>query len=191
MRRQTQGKDAVKHSHSAVAVIGNGSTVSADNIYLTGGGNRSVDGSPKVIQQGANTGATCSVSDVIKYVNIILQGAMSATGVSSNTQGWIEYAVVFRQEIFVAIPTTNLGTKTLGDIASQMFRGDCLWTGQFPISVNQPNVQEVKIKLPKKCNKVHLGDNLILYSIFRDAVITDLQTDTVKLIKSYHFKVYS
>ena len=60
VRRQTIGKDPIKHSHTLVANIGNGSTVSADNIYLTGGGNRSADGSPKAIQQGADTADTCS-----------------------------------------------------------------------------------------------------------------------------------
>jgi len=193
VKRMTMGKDPVKHSHTLVQVIGNGSNVNASTIIITGAGDRSLDGTFKSIQQNATTSDQVSVSDIVKYVNIILQGAITAEGNNGNTstQGWVEWALVWRDEVFIPIPSTNLGTQTLGDIANQMFRGDCLMTGQFPVSVNLPNVETITVKLPKKAIKWHIGDSLALYTSFRDADTTDLQTDTVKLLNSYHFKVYS
>ncbi len=193
IKRLTMGKDPVKHSHTVVTLQGNGSVVNVLGLIQTGAGDRSTDGAAKAIQQGSNTGKIVAVSDIIKYVNIILQGAVTAEGNNGNTstQGWVEWAVVFRNETLVTVPTTNIGVQTLGDICSQMFRGDCLMSGQFPVSVNQPNVERIMLKLPKKANKWAIGSQLVLYTIFRDADTADLQTDTVKVVKSVHFKVYS
>ncbi len=191
IRRQTMGRTAVKHSHTFVGIIGNGSLVGTDTIYQTGAGDRSLDGSEKAIQSDSTTGAKCAVGDLIKYVTIHLQGAVTQAGEGAFTQGWIEWAVVFRNEVFIPIPTTNLGIQTLGDIATQMFRGDCLMTGCFPTSLNLPNCQDILVKIPDKARVLKLGTNLDIYTIFRDANTTDVATNTVKLINSYNFKVYS
>jgi len=192
-KRVTMGKDPVKHSHTLVSIIGNGSNVSVLGLIQTGAGDRSDDGTVKAIQQAANTGKNVSVSDIVKYANIIIQAAVTTEGndPQSQTQGWIEWAITWRNEEFKTIPSTNLGTQTLGDIASQMFRGDCLMSGQFPVSVNLPNIETIKLKLPAKAIKWRIGNQLILHTIFRDADTTDLQTDTIKIVKSIHFKVYS
>ncbi len=193
IKRQTMGKDPVKHSHSIVSVVGNGSAVVTLGLIQTGAGDRSTDGAAKAIQSGSNTGKIVAVSDIIKYTNVIIQAAITAEGAqqNSNTQGWVEWALVFRNEQLVSIPSTNIGTQTLGDICSQMFRGDCLMTGQFPVSVNLPNIEVISLKHPKKAIKWSIGSQLVLYTMFRDADTTDLQTDTVKIVKSAHFKVYS
>jgi len=133
------------------------------------------------------------VSTIVKYLNITLQGAVRTSEEPQNedVQGWIEWAVVWRDEVEIPIPVTNIGTKTLMDIAMQMFRGDCLLTGTFSVSHNLPNVANITIKLPKKAIKWRLGDELTLYTIFRAANTTDLTTDTVRLMITHFFKAYN
>ncbi len=190
--RLTMGKEPIKHSHTNVSIIGNGSNVGQRGLIRTNAGDRSVDGSNVTIRSESTTSTIVQVGDIVKYINIVLQAAVTTEGndPQSQTQGWLEWALVWRDEVTLTIPNTNLGVRTLGDIAMQMFRGDCIMTGQFPVSVNLPNIQEIKIKLPKKSVKWHLGDELTLYTIFRDADTTDLQTDTVKLVLSAFFKSY-
>ncbi len=193
IRRQTVGLTAVKHSQTLVSVIGNGSLVTQNGFLFTNVGDRSLDGTAKTIQEEADTASRVQVGSVVKNVRIELQAAITPAGNNGNTstQGWLEWAVVWRNEVNIPIPATNLGVQTLGDIAQQMFRGDCLLTGSFPLSVNLPNVQTILLKLPKKAVKWNLGDTLVLYLSFRDADTTDLQTDTVKVIQSEFFKAYN
>ena len=191
IKYKTKGKTAVKHSHTLVQIIGNGSQVGTDTIYQTSAGDRSLDGSEKVIQDSGTTGAKCQVGDLIKYVTVHLQSAITQEGETAFTQGWIEWAIVFRNEVFIPIPTTNLGIQTLGDIATQMFRGDCILTGCFPVSLNLPNCVDIPVKIPDKAQTLKLGSNLDLYTIFRDANTTDIATNTIKLLNSYNFKVYN
>ncbi len=193
IKRETMGKEAIKHTHTLIGIIGNGSNVVNDTIIETNAGDRSSDGLVYSIQNSANTGRQVMVGDIVKYLRIVLQAAVTAEGkdAQSETQGWVEWAVVFRNETTVPIPSTNIGTQTIGDIATTMFRGDCLMTGQFPVSVNLPNVETIQIKLPKKAIKFKTGSEIILYSLFRDSDITNLETDTVKLVKSFAFKAYN
>ncbi len=64
-------------------------------------------------------------------------------------------------------------------------------SGQFPVSVNLPNVENILLKLPNKAVKQRIGSELTLYYFFRSADVTDLDTDTTRFIASEHFKVYS
>ena len=187
------GKDPIKHSTTFIGTIGNGSNVAERTLIQTNAGDRSLDGLATVIQQEANTATNVQVSDIVKYVNITLQLAVTEQGqtAQNDTQGWFEWAVVWRDEVSIPIPSTNLGTRHLGDLAMQMFRGDCLMTGQMPVSVNLPNVQNITIKLPKKAIKWKLGDELTLYSHFRSSNVTDLETDTVRSVIFHYFKAYS
>jgi len=192
IRRATMGKTAIKRSATLVSTIGNGSLVGERTLVATNTGDRSLDGGAKVIQEQATTSTAVQVGDVIKYVNIVLQSAVTEAGQSAqnDTQGWLEWAVVWRDEVSIPIPSTNLGTAHLGDLAMQMFRGDCLLTGQFPVSVNLPNIERIVLKLPKKAVKWNLGDELTLYTHFRSANVTDLETDTVRLIQFHYYKAY-
>ncbi len=193
IKRVTLGKDPIKHSNTLIATIGNGSNVVIRPLVVTNAGDRSLDGSNTIYGENAATGSTVMLSDIVKYVNIVLQAAITEEGqtAQNETQGWLEWAVVWRDEVEIPIPSTNLGTRTVGDLAMQMFRGDCLMTGQFPVSVNLPNVETITIKLPKKAVKWHLGDELSIYTHFRSAEVTDLSTDTVRLVTMHYFKSYS
>jgi len=191
IKRVTMGKDPIKHSATKVSTIGNGSLVGAQTLISTNAGDRSLDGGLKVIQAQANTGNIVMVSSIVKYITVHFQSAITDAGVAINSQGWLEYAVVWRDEVLITPPTTNLGTLTLGDICTQMFRGDCITTGNFPVSVNLPNSHSIQIKLPKKAVKWRLGDQLILFTIFRSATVTDVDTTSTRLLASSNFKVYN
>jgi len=193
IKRVTMGKDPIKQAHTLVTLHGNGSNVSEFLLYETRTGDRSLDGSAQSTKLGGSTSQVVEISDIIKYVNIVIQTAITEAGQTNqdDTQGWLEWAVVWRNEVSIPIPSTNLGTETIGVLASRMFRGDCLMTGQFPVSVNLPNVQPITIKLPAKAIKQKIGNELTLYFHFRASNSTDLTTDTVKSITSTHFKTYS
>ncbi len=187
------GKDPIKLAVALTSTIGNGSNVGEFTLVQTNTGDRSLDGSAQVIRAESSTSNIVQISDIVKYVNIIMQSAVTEEGqtAQNDTQGWLEWAVVWRNEVAIPIPSTNLGTTPLGVLASHMFRGDCLMTGQFPVSVNLPNVETVTLKLPNKAVKWKIGAVLTLYTFFRSSNVTDLTTDTVRLIESAHYKVYS
>ncbi len=187
------GKDAIKHSHSFISNIGNGSNVGERRIIATGAGDRSLDGGTTTIMGEVNLGTLVQVATIVKYLNITLQAAVRVGEEPQNeeTQGWLEWAVVFRNETDKSIPSTNLGTKTLADIATSMFRGDCLMTGAFPVSHNLPNIANITLKLPKKAVKWKVGSELNMYTFFRDADVTVLATDSVRLVQQFMFKAYN
>ena len=192
-KRLTMGKEPIKHSATLISTIGNGSNVGQRTLITTNAGNRSLDGSATTIRAQNNTSINVQVGDIVKYVNITLQTAITEAGQTQqdDTQGWLEWAVVWRDEVDIPIPATNLGIQHLGDLAMQMFRGDCIMTGQFPCSVNLPNLTNITIKLPKKAIKYKLGCVLSIYTHFRSSNVTDLTTDTVRLVEFHHFKSYS
>ncbi len=193
IRRQTIFKTPIKHSNTLIATVGNGSNVTQDIIIQTQAGDRSLDGSNTTIKTQSTTSRSVMVGDVVKYINIVIQSAITEEGqtAQNDTQGWLEWAVVWRAEVDIPIPSTNLGTKTIGDLATAMFRGDCLMTGQFPVSVNLPNVEVIQLKLPKKATVYKLGNVLSLYYAFRSSNVTDLTTDTVRVVNTTKFKAYT
>ncbi len=187
------GKDPIKHSQTKVHVLGQGSVTGFHNLITTKAGSRSLDGSVQDIQESANTSSIVMISSIIKYITIHFQVAITEEGQSAQNdmQGWLEYGLVWFNEVDVNVPSTNLGTQTLGDIMTKMFRGDCIATGNIPCSVNLPNSRDLVIKLPKKAIKWNIGDTLKLYIHWRSSNSTDLDTNSVKLITSSNFKVYN
>ncbi len=193
IKRVTMGKDPIKHSQTAVSTIGGGSIPGDTILIKTTVGNRSLDGSTDAIQSQANTAINVMVSTIVKYLHLTIKAAVTEEGqtAQNDTQGWIEWAIVFREEVAIPIPSTNTGINTLGDIATKMFRGDCLMTGSFPVSVNLPNQTQIQLKLPKKAVKWRMGAELTLYTLFRSSNVTDLETNSVRLIQDWGFKAYN
>jgi len=189
--RATKGKDGIKHSATLISVHGNGSNVQEMVLAETTVGDRSLDGSGQTIRESATTGNLVQTSDIIKYINLKIQSTVTQAGEDQFANGFIEWAIVFRREVDIPIPSTNLGTLTLPVIATRMFRGDCLMTGTFPIAFTLPNQTDIMLKLPKKAIKFMIGNQLKLYFIFRSGQSTDLETDTIKTLTSTIFKVYS
>jgi len=193
IKRATMGKEPIKHSTTLITTVGQGSNVETFDLITTNAGDRSNDGSPKVIKEQMSTGNLVMVGDIVKYVNVILQCAVTEEGqtAQNDIQGWLEWAVTWRNEVTVPIASTNLGVRTVGDLATAIYRGDCLMTGQFPVSVNLPNVERITLKLPNKSVKFKLGCELVIHTHFRSSNVTDLDTNTIRLIQSEFFKSYN
>lgn len=193
IRRQTMGKEAVKHSGTFVANVGNGSAAGVLTAIVTNVGLRLNTGATSTIQAQANTSNTCMVGDIIKYIDFCIEVCARGITVYPDAQdnGWLEYAIVKQKEGDVTIATTNLGTKTLGDICTQVFRGDCLWTGCIPVGAQQPNSLDIKIKLPKVFTKMQQGSKLQLLTFMRSSNSADVRTTSHRLVLSYRYKCYN
>lgn len=187
--RLTRGKLGVKHSGTLIDNIGTTSVPTEFEIIRTDTGARTIDGFPQTIQNEAATDEICRVGDLIRYVNIHIQAAARDTVAADN--GWLEYAIVTKREGDVSIPITRTGTQTLGDIATQMYRNECIWTGFFPIGRRMPNGAELRIKLPSTKMQLHIGDQVILYVYFRSQLSTSMESDNIRVILSYNYKAYS
>ncbi len=193
-RRMTKGKVPVKHSSTLVDNTGAGvGSFFAHLLYDVDAGLRSTSGAVQVIQDKANTEEECRIGDVVKYVNICLQASPrgpSPTDDNDNA-GWLEWAVVWQREKLGAPTVANIGVLTLGVICSHAFRENCLMTGCFPIGTKQAMAQDLRIKIPKRCCGLKLGDSLNIYCYVRTSLSTDTRTDSHRLIASSHFKAYS
>ncbi len=193
-RRQTLGKDAIKHSSTLVDNTGQGvGSFFQHLIFDTSVGARGLAGGNQNIQDVANIEETCMVSDVIKYVNICLE--CSPRGVEPTNDldnaGWLEWAVVWQRERSAVPTVANIGILTLGVICSHVFRENCIMTGCFPLGTKQAMSQDIKIKIPQKACKLHMGDTLSIFCFIRTSNSLDSRTDSHRLIASSHFKVYS
>ncbi len=187
--RRTMGKDAVKHSNTLIFNAGPGATPAQDIIFTNASGARTTTGANQSIQDVADTSTQVLLSDIIKYVNICIEAAPRAA-VAANV-GWLEWAVVWQQERNLSIPSTQTGLRTLGDIATKMYRGDCLFSGCIPVGNVQSIVQEVKLKLPAKSVKIKMASSLSIFYYFRSAISTDTGTDNIRVVSSNIYKVYS
>ncbi len=174
--------------------VGNGSDVSEFTLITVPA--RDVTGSQQTIRDSANTATLCNVGDVVKYVNICLEAAARELPMenddASMNNGWLEWALVYtKEQVQLAVPSTNLGTETVGDICAKMFRGDCLITGCIPVGAYQPIVQDIKIKIPTNKVKLQLGSTLKLISHLRTISAADVRTDSHRYIQSTMYKCYS
>ncbi len=183
----TMGKLGIKHAASFINNIGSGSIPTAFTMVEVNAGSRTE--SHQSIKSNADTDETCMVGDLIKYLNIHIQVAPRAN--TAEIPGWLEFAVVWQPEDATKISITNVGTMTIGEIATNFYRNDCLWTGFIPVSANLGTGLELTIKTPKKHWFLKIGDSYILYCWFRSNDSTSSGTGSVRLIQSVHFKAYS
>ncbi len=188
IRRQTMGKQMLKHSGTLLANIGNASVPTKFIICETEGGARTTTGAEQVIQANRTTDEVCQVGDIVKYVNIIIQCGPRTAAIPES--GWLEWAVVAKREADADIPTTQTGNETIGVIAQRMYRNEVIFTGVFPMSNTQPNSQQIMLKIPKSKVRLNLGDTICIFAYFRSVVSTDMQTDSNRLVMSYIYKSY-
>ncbi len=194
IRRATFGKDAIKHSSTLVDNTGPGvGSFFAHVIFKTGVGKRLIAGGIQTVQDSSTTENTCQISDVIKYINICLECSPRGANPTNDNDnaGWLEWAVVWQREENTNPTVANIGVLTLGCIASHWARENCLMTGCFPLGTKQAMAQDIKIKLPVKAVKLHMGDILKIYCFIRTSNSADARTDSHRLIASSHYKVYS
>lgn len=132
------------------------------------------------VYAGVDTEREVAPNAIIKYVNILFETGLRDTAPAA--PGFIEYAVVFRHELEAnyTIPaafTAAFSTQTIGDIARNFYRGDCIWYGSFPISREIPQVIPLKIKLPDKCCQYKRGSELVLIIGHHGLNVADTTTD--------------
>ncbi len=187
IRRATAGKEGIKHADSFINNIGSGAAPTAFTLVETAAGARTEI--HQDIKTGADTDNTCEVGDVVKYLNVHIQCAPRTAGLQDT--GWLEYAICWKRESVANITITNVGTMTLGEIATNLYRNNCLWTGNFPINRNGANSIELIIKVPQKAQKLHIGEAFVLFCWYRSNDSTDTTTDNMRLIQSVNFKAYS
>ncbi len=186
-------KTAIQHADTLVSNIGGASAPTQHVMLTTDVGARTTTGASQQIQDSATTGETVRIGDIVKYINVFLQvGTRPAQAGSANdSSGWIEYAITMAKESDTAIPITQLGTKTLGEVATNMYRNECIWTGFIPVGETQPSGTQLRLKVPKFKQKIRVGDEWSCWVYFRDMNATATETDSQRVVQSCMYKSYS
>ncbi len=187
--RLTKNKQKLAHAHSLVVTHGPGSVPTKFILTETQGGARSLSGAGSAVQSSRDTEETCQVGDLIKYLNIFIQTSSKNAALNVN-MGWLEWAVVCKREADADIPITQLGVSTLGVVANQMYRNECILTGNFPLGLDVPNSVPIIVKLPKTKQYLTLGDTYVLFVYYRTSSSTETATDSVKSVLSTIFNSY-
>ncbi len=189
--RVTAGKIGIPHAGTVISSIG-GATAPAEQVILkTEAGARNVTGANQDITAERDTGNKVNVGDCIKYVNLFIQ--VSPRPIQDTDQdktGWLEWAFVCVKESETNVPNTTVGVQTLGVIATNMFRNECIFTGCVPIGTTQANYLPIQIKIPKTKQFIRIGDEWRFITVFRDVVATSTSTSAVRLVKSFMYKGY-
>ncbi len=190
--RQTRGKQSTKKSDSFIANVGPGSAPSALEVLVTEAGARTLTGGEQTITDTRSTGETVNIGDVVKYVNlsITILPRLVTDPVTNVSTGVLEWAFVCHREIDINPPITNVGTETLGVIATRMYKEDCVYSGCIPVGLNQPACVPISLKVPRRHCKIVQGDQWHLYAYFRTANATETATDAVRLIMAFIYKAY-
>ncbi len=185
------GKDPIKKSGTLIASpIGPSSAITQFTL-IKSAVDRSLIGDAQSIRDLQNTETLANVGDIVKYINIHIQtGARDSAEPEDDTSGWLEWGIIKYKESVIVPSNTNLGVKTLGDILTQQFRGDCLLTGNIPVGGDTPNNAEIVLKIPKTLVKIQLGSQISLYVHFRSVNAASTATDLNTSILSFNYKLY-
>jgi len=191
-RKNSPKKRPVKHSGTVIDNMGQGSNAQSLIVLKTTGGPRSVDGSPQTIQSSSSTEEDCRTGDTVKFINLLVEVAPRTTvATDADRVGWLEWAFMCVRENETAVPSTRLGVQTLGDICTNMYRGECIYTGVVPMGLTQPATAVIKLKIPKTKHNIKLGDEWRFVTFFRAVSSTSTSTIAVRLVKSFNFLVRS
>ncbi len=190
--RLTRGKLAIQHSDSIIANTGQGSAPATFVVSRTDVGARTLTGATQNIQAEGATDEKCQVGDLIKYVNLFIQHCPRPNvGSTSNRTGWLEWAFVCVKESEAPVLATLMGTQTLGDVCTKMYRNECIYTGVSPCGEQQSAYLAITIKIPKFKQYLRIGDQWRFITFWRSSSSTDVTTDTHRLMKSYMYKSYN
>jgi len=185
-------RSAIKKADTNITNAGSAQQPAKFVFCETQGGARPAAGAEATITSSRTTGETCNVSDVIKYVNLFIEcGPRLAATDNDEKTGWLEWAVVLVRENENEVPITNMGTLTLGNVCTNMYRGECVLTGMFPVGATQANSQAIIVKIPDHKQKLELGAEWRLVTFFRSVKTTAVDTDAVRLIRSFNYKCYT
>ncbi len=183
----TKGKTGTKHAGTLLANSGSGSVPTKLIIIESSAGARGE--AVFELQDNAFSDETCRAGDLIKFVNIHIECASRFTG--EENKGWLEYAVCWKREGEADLTIAQLGVLTLGTVATNRYRNDCIWTGFVPIFNNGAHGAELSLKMPKTKQFLKVGEELILFTFYRSQLSTDVSTDRVRQVLSYNYKAYS
>ncbi len=188
-KRQTLGMASEQHAGSKIHIIGPGTILVANHVIRDSEvGPRDPAGGNDTIQLGRSFDNECNIGDICKYVNLFIQVGPRAHADASI--GWVEWAFVkkLNQD---AIPTNvNLGTQTLGTVCTRYFRNECIFTGAVPVGRAQPNIHNVTIKIPKQFQKLHVGEEFVIFLFARTVINVTTATDTFNVITSFIYRNY-
>ncbi len=193
-RRQTisRFKTAVAHADTFLGNTGSGSVPQTFAVLETEAGLRTTTGATQTIQDSASTGEVVRTGDIVKYINLFVQiCARNDEAVAHERTGWLEWALVMVKESETTVPSTAIGTQTLGVICNNMFRNECIFTGNIPCFNAGANSLDIKIKVPKFKQKIRIGDEWRFITYWRSSSSTDVSTTAMRLIKSFMYKTYS
>ncbi len=187
-------QNAIKHSDTAILTHGPASIPTETIILNTDIGARTLTGATQNIRDLETTDSTVMAGSTVKYMNIAIYTAPRPGSISINTDptiGWLEYALVMVKESEAVVPITLIGSTTLQDICTKMYRNECIWTGCIPISTRVPNCTNLRIKVPRVKQKIKTGDEWRLFIYYRDVATTAVGTDLCRTILSTNFKSYN
>ncbi len=188
-RRSMPSKRKVKHSGTLIADVGAGSNATSLIILKTSGGPRSTDGSPQTIQSFSSTDEDCKTGDQCKFVNLALYAGPKDSAAIQDRIGWMEWAFICVRENETAVPATRLGVQTLGDICTNMYRGECIMTGAIPVGGEQPSLATIKLKIPKSKVSIKLGDEWRFITNFRAVNAVSTSVNAIRSLKSFNYKI--
>lgn len=183
-------RQKLKQSDTSVATIGPGTTPITRHVIIdTYAGARDTDGGSSTVQSSRTTASTCQIGDIVKYFTCHVQVSPTDT-TQNNDNGWLEYAVIHQKEGETDLTNTNLGTRTLGDAATQYYRNECIWTGAIPVGLTMPNSTSIPIKVPKQWQTLKYGDEFALLVHFRSNNSASAATNLVRVILSHNMNSY-
>ncbi len=191
IRRRTIGKTPIQHCQTLIANVGAATAPATQVVLLTEAGARSLDGAGFNTTAGRDSDNECNIGDVCKYVNLFIQIGPREIAVGNDERnGWLEWAFVCVKESETAVPITQLGVLTLGTVCTNMFRNECIFTGNVPVGANQPASASIQIKIPRSKQTLRVGDEWRFITYYRDMNATAGDLDSNRLIKSYMYKSY-
>ncbi len=190
IRRRTIGKDARRMSRTLIQTLTAGSVQQVVVMQPTDqvGSSGTAD-----IFENADTLNKVTPNSVCKYINIREELSIKPD-IAAAQPGFYEYALVYFDEQ-QSDPTvdsqisTNVGTQTIGDLCVNLYRGKCVWNGSLAIAKEQPQVLDLKVKIPPRFCKSVRGAYWILIHFFRSAVTTDT-TSQMSAVYSHQYKQY-
>ncbi len=186
-RRQTIGRQGTKHAGTLLANVGPGSVPTKLIIIESEAGQR-VE-AVFALQDQAFSDETCRAGDLIKYINVHI--GVSARSAVTDEIGWLEWAVIWKREGESDFANTQLGVLTLGTVATNRYRNDCIFTGSIPTNRNSASFQEVSLKIPKSKQFLKVGEECVLFMAYRSSNSADVTTDDMRVVASYNYKAYS
>ncbi len=184
-------KTAIQHTDSIIANTGAATIPTVLNVLQTDVGARTTTGAGQTIQDAASTGRIVQTGSIVKYVNLFIQiSPRPEIGTRQDRIGWLEWAFVMVKESETTLPITNLGVQTLGEVATNMFRNECIYTGFVPISQEIAGGATISIKVPKFKQKIRIGDEWRFIAAWRSSNSADSNTVNMRLILSCMYKAY-